>query len=109
MYLCAACPEIKDMCTLAEFKKGKRWASTRAKQFKLDNGQVNEILVPYVEMAPVNQGGVSNAVITPVNDICAIIATRTIKKGEAILPETAKTGNLDVFLNSGFVPENNDY
>jgi len=49
-----AVPEVANQVSFEEYRKGKLWASTRAYDLAFTDGEVRQVLVPYLEMAPIN-------------------------------------------------------
>jgi hypothetical protein len=49
--LTSVCPELKDTCSLEEFKTAKKWVSTRAYGLAFTDGEQRQVLVPFLEFA----------------------------------------------------------
>ena len=52
--MCKAVPEMKDKISFDEFITGKIWASTRAYDLAFTDGEVRQVLIPYLEYAAIN-------------------------------------------------------
>ena len=100
--LCAAHPALKDAMTLEEFKKGKIWASTRAYDLAFTDGQIRQVLIPFIEFSPINYGSEQNVRAMQLDGQLKLRTCKDIKKGDIIVQQQARAGNTDVFLNSGF-------
>jgi len=100
--LCAAHPALKDAMTLDEFKKGKIWASTRAYDLAFTDGQIRQVLIPFIEFSPINYGSEQNVRAMQLDGQLKLRTCKDIKKGDIIVQQQARAGNTDVFLNSGF-------
>jgi hypothetical protein len=107
--LCSVCPELKDTVSLEEFKRGKKWASTRAYELAFTDGGKRGVMIPFIEFAQVNQGMAANVNLMQIDSAMKVVANKNIKKGEMIVQQRAIASNLDVFINSGFLPGNNEH
>lgn len=52
--LCCAVPEIAEQISFDEFLIGKIWASTRAYDLAFTDGEIYQVLVPYLEFGAIN-------------------------------------------------------
>lgn len=51
----------------------------------------------------------ANVNLMQIDSAMKVVANKNIKKGEMIVQQRAIASNLDVFINSGFLPGNNEH
>ena len=65
-------------------------------------------MIPLLEFALINHPAPINVRNVQINNAMRMIAIRNIKKHEPLVQQTVIAPQLDVFINSGKVVENND-
>jgi hypothetical protein len=65
------------------------------------------VLVPFLEFAQINYGQETNVRPMQLDSAMKLIACKNIKKGDILVQQQAVSTQLDVFINSGFIPKNN--
>lgn len=105
--LCDAEPDIKDFISFTEFQKGCIYASNRAYDLAFTDGSIRQVLIPFIELSPINYGLAANVKCLQIDSYLKLQACRNIRRGEIIVQQQSNACNSSVFLNSGFLADNN--
>lgn len=102
-----AVPSIKDTISFQEFQTGKILASSRAYDLAFTDGTTRQVIIPFIELSLINYGEKKNVNCLQIDGQLKLRACRDIKRGELIIQQQANACNSSIFLNSGFLAENN--
>ena len=83
--MCEAEPEIRNMMSFDEFKQYKQMVSIRAYDIGYTDGTTRQVLIPYVDMAPINFSEEPNVTCLQYGAYLRLQANREIKCGEIIV------------------------
>lgn len=106
--LCQTAPDLTKEVTFEEFKKGVILASQRAYDLTYTDGLVRQVLIPYIEVSPINYGKPQNVKCYQQNGYLKLISSAAIGRGETVVQAQSKACNSSVFIKSGFIAEDND-
>ena len=105
--ICQAVPSIKDAISFDEFHHGKILASSRAYDLAFTDGTTRQVIIPFIELSLINYGDKKNVNCMQVDGQLKLRACRDIKRGELIIQQQASACNSSIFLNSGYLAEEN--
>lgn len=78
-------------------------ANTRAYDLAFTDGEVRQVLVPFLEFGAINFGGSANVQCLQIDSHMKFKALRDIEKGEIIVQGGTTGSNVDTLINTGFV------
>lgn len=82
-------------------------ASTRAYDLAFTDGEVRQVLVPFLEFGAINYGKDNNVRCMQIDSQMKFRAIKDIRKGDVIVQGSANSPNADTLVNTGFTNEEN--
>lgn len=106
--LCASNSDLNKAVSLEEFTRGTILASQRAYDLAYTDGSIRQVLIPYIDVSPINHGSPNNVKCFQRDGYLKLIATSPIERGQIVVQAQSKACNSSVFIKSGFIAENNE-
>lgn len=83
--LCQTAPELSDQISFEEFQRGSILASQRAYDLAYTDGSIRQVLIPYIDMSPINYGSPQNVKVYQRDGYLKLVSSTPIARGEAIV------------------------
>ena len=106
--LCQTAPELAQSITIEDFTRGVILASQRAYDLTYTDGSIRQVLIPYIDVSPINYGKPQNVKCYQKDGFLQLVSSAPIQRGETIVQAQSRACNSSVFIKSGFIADDNE-